>query len=147
AERLLRNRELLVETAQLDVVAGNRSDQRENHAIACVVAHQHVRQRRLAQTPDAPPEIDHPAHAKQGLIARLWIRKVWNECLETGIGYLLPLALAAVTDLRKQCGARLCEQSRRLQDIRSGDLDVAVVRERFGNQRVEHRIVVLLPPL
>ena len=53
----------------------------------------------------------------------------------------------AVADLREQPGPRLRQHADGLLDVRRRDLDVEVVRERLGDQRVEHRVAELLPPL
>src|SRR5262249_7008451 len=68
SERLFRDRELLVEPTQLNVVARDGGDQRENYAAACFIGGEKVGKRRLALAADAPPEVDLPACGEQGLI-------------------------------------------------------------------------------
>src|SRR5206468_9293786 len=68
--RSLGDRELLVESTQLDVIAGDRSDQRQDHAAARVIGREDVGESCFALATDAPLEVDLPACREQSLIDR-----------------------------------------------------------------------------
>ncbi len=146
AERALRDRKLLVQAAQRDVVGGNRAHQRQDHAAPGLVGGEHVRLRRLGKAPDASPEVDFPARAEQRLVGGLRIRIVRNHGDDSGVGDARLFPVRRVADLREERRAGLRDHREGLLDIGGRDLDAEVVGERGLDQPVEHRVAELFPP-
>ncbi len=146
AQRLLRNGKLLIERAQVQIVVGDLRHQREDHAAARLVGRQQVRLGGLGLPTDAPPQVDLPARARDDAVAGLCARsgrlvrqKIRRE--------LLARAARVVSDLRIKRGLRFGEYRCGLLHVGCRLLHTLVVRKRFGDQLVEHRIAELLPPL
>src|SRR6185295_11131917 len=114
-QRLVRDLELRIETAQLQIRARHLSDQREDQAASRLLGREDIGARCLGLPADASPEIDLPARARQNLIR---ILRIGDESLgegsEVDLARALPRCAAAVADLREELRARLHQQGRSL---------------------------------
>ncbi len=136
-----------IEPAKLQIVRRDARDQRNDDAAAGFVARQRLRARAFGEPADASPEIDLPARRKAGAIGVVGIGDQSRDLRrESGLRRAGARGARVVADLRKELRARLREHRGRLLEIGDGDLHVVVVRERLGDERVEHRVAERLPP-
>ena len=146
-ERTLGYFELIVEGAQLDVAGRNRCDQGKDNAAPRFNGGKQIRPGGLGEPPDAPPEIDLPARTCEQLERRLRVRDTGRQRGCVILTQSLACCAPAVADLWKQRCAGLHQHARGLFDVGGGDFHCPVIGQRLGDQRVEHRVVELLPPI
>jgi len=103
--------------------------------------------RRLREPPDAAPQVDLPARARKNLVGGVGVRDNRGHRNASGLAGTLPCHTAVVLKLRKKRRPGLHKHRRRLFNVCDCDLDVLVLCESLGDQRIEHRILELIPPL
>ncbi len=139
--RRLGDLQLAVQVAQVDVGARNAADQRQDDAVAALLAGQQLRIRRLGLAADTAPDVDFPTGVEDGAVAVIgrWLR---------GPGRNVPLAAYLVTgaDLREESGADEAVFPGKFVDARRGNHQILVLAQRRIDQIVEHRVAELLPP-
>ena len=70
-DRAMRDLELFVEPAQIQIRRRYCGDQRQQYAAPCFLRGEQVRARRLGLAADAAPQIDLPARRRERLVARV----------------------------------------------------------------------------
>ena len=139
---VLRDFELPVQRAQLDVAAGDRRNDRQHHGALALLAGEQARPGRLGCAAQLAPEIQFEAGRE--------IHGIVVDGPAAGQRSVRTRALTrhrdATVDLRKLRGARDAVLRERLIHIGGCDLEVLVVRERRPYQVRQDRILELIPP-
>ncbi len=137
----------LVEVAQRHVFVRHGRDQREQRRAPPVLGGEEVRPRRFGLALQLAEEVDLPRSREQRLVAVEGAPHVILQRRRTAeAAHLLAGEIGARAHLRKEPGAGRAEHASGFLHARGGDANVLVLRERRGDELVQHRVVELLPP-
>jgi hypothetical protein len=144
ASRFWRDRDLPLQAADLDIVARDFRQQRDQDVAPGLDARLHVRLRRLDAATDAAEDVELPGGVKARLVevalpARAGQRHVFAAAV--------PRVACAGVHRRKEGAGRDALEAAGLADPGFGQLEVEIRRRRAINQRGQLVVAERLPPL